>query len=145
MAKRPKTNIKTTDKEVRKVVPDADHAEPVWSFSLITLGGRWCWSLIDPEDRIKVLECFKAWEQMSWIQLKTGGHNYVLWDKLCNEAQDILKTLGHEGTDTLFEFKPEGMGIKRVFGIRDRQVFKIIWWDPLHEVCPWHGKGNKRL
>lgn len=24
----------------------------------------------------------------------------------------------------------------RIIGIRDRQVFQILWWDPDHKVCP---------
>ncbi len=27
-------------------------------------------------------------------------------------------------------------GKKRMWGIKDNNIFWILWWDPFHEICP---------
>ncbi len=27
-------------------------------------------------------------------------------------------------------------GKQRIWGIKDRNILKVLWWDPDHEVCP---------
>lgn len=57
---------------------------------------------------------------------------------MISEAQTRLEELKLDDEEELFRFRLDGTA--RVWGIREGRVFKILWWDPEHEICP----SNKR-
>jgi hypothetical protein len=72
---------------------------------------------------------------MTWgaIESNRKKNHSVEVGSLCKEAQERIHEL-KLGVDELFRFRLTGK--QRLWGIRDRERFKILWWDPDHEVCP---------
>lgn len=112
-------------------------SKPIWSFSILDIDGPFGWSQLASEDLEKVLERFRSWETMSWHQIKVEGkkQNHSISVVQCSRAaQKRLAEIRLDDVDDLFSLTVQGE--PRVIGILDRTVFKILWWDPEHQVCP---------
>jgi len=55
------------------------------------------------------------------------------WGRLVANAAGGNCTMD-DAVEDLFSLRLTGK--KRLWGIRDRHVFKVFWWDPEHGVCP---------
>jgi len=109
---------------------------PSWHLSSLDLDGPWCpranltavhiWSTLYPR-----LCCF---ETMQWREIEgaSGSHPVQVSD-LEKRARDRLVDIQQDDIDELFSLRIGGK--ERVWGIRDFNVLKILWWDPHHEVC----------
>ncbi len=53
---------------------------------------------------------------------------------MISKAQSRLLHLKLDDEEELFRFRLDGES--RVWGIREGRVFRILWWDPGHEICP---------
>jgi hypothetical protein len=102
--------------------------------------GSWSVQAGDSTYFRKALSRLAQLETMTWNAILSDKHNnhYVSPDTLCSEAQARLSELQLDGTDNLVSLRIEGK--PRIWGIRDRGVFRVIWWDPEHTVCPSHKK-----
>ena len=79
----------------------------------------------------------KSYEGMTWGQIENRRrYNHpVSKDKLVRKARQRLTVINMDDIDELWRFR---FGSKlRIWGIRDRHVFKVLWWDPQHRICPW--------
>ena len=78
----------------------------------------------------------KDFETMKWVDLigpQKPSHEIPV-DKISKESQKRLRKIGLEDIDTLVSLR---LGAKeRLWGIKDNECFKILWWDPNHEICP---------
>lgn len=136
----PKVKYEPQKRDKKPVVSSqfvSDDSGPiVWSFLLIDCCGPWGFdSICRNEFHSLITSSFKDKEGISWAKLKsdTGSHN-VLISKLIKEAKERLMELRIDDRDELFSMRFTGK--KRVWGIRDGNVFKVLWWDPKHEICP---------
>ncbi len=113
--------------------PRARH--PVWAFRIVDLGGPWCWGVIQGPVLAEVLARFRDYESMTWEQIDgpTGSHGVEPW-KLSREAQSRLTEIRQDDASELFSLRITGR--RRVWGILDEHVLRILWWDPEHQVCP---------
>src|SRR5262249_31923463 len=77
-----------------------------------------------------------ALETMTWAELqRSGKHHELSAHKLSKEAHKRLSELDQDdAADTLYSMHVTGK--MRIIGIRDRRYFKVLWWDPEHEVSP---------
>ncbi len=108
-----------------------------WSFSLIDMHGPFGWarcSLPDLENILK--QKLSSFETMTWEEIAGHRHHLIAVDNLSTEARKRLSQLRKEDYSTDEVFSLALGGKQRVIGIRDRDVFKLLWWDPEHEVCP---------
>lgn len=115
----------------------SDDRGPIfWSFSLIDCSGPWGFdSICKNELHNLITSGFKDKEGINWAELKAnGGSHNVEISKIEKNAQKRLEELFLDDRDQLFSMRFTGE--KRVWGIRDGNVFKILWWDPKHEICP---------
>lgn len=121
---------------------DFNKATPVWSFAALDLDGPFGWrSLVEPDDQVEVLNRLRALEKMTWHEIKMEGkkRNHSIRVADCSkEAQKRLRELELDDVDELFSLGVKGE--PRIIGILDRTIFKILWWDPEHQVCPSHKK-----
>jgi hypothetical protein len=108
---------------------------PVWAFRIVDLGGPWCWSAIEGALLAEVLARLRDYESMTWEQIDgpTGSHGVEPW-KLCKQAQLRLAAIRQDDASELFSLRITGR--RRVWGIVDEHVLRILWWDPDHQVCP---------
>lgn len=108
---------------------------PSWQLKSLDLDhDLWGWKKIKKFSDI--LEKLKNYETMTWGEIlsnKKYNHN-VLKDQLDKRAQKRLEDLKLDDISELFRLRLGGK--ERVWGILDRYILKIIWWDPEHTVCP---------
>lgn len=117
-----------------------DRAKIVWQLEIVDLVGTWGWRSVavarDGWDEI--LPKLKDFETMTWagIMRASGGrragnnHHPVAVEDLSRAAQNRLKELGLNDAGELFSLRLDGT--KRIYGIRDRQALKVLWYDPYH-------------
>ena len=75
------------------------------------------------------------YESMTWGDMNgpSGSHSVEV-QKLCKDAQDRLIALGKDEQGQLFSVRITGE--RRVWGVKDIAILRVIWWDPDHAVCP---------
>jgi len=115
---------------------------PVWKIGRIDVDGLWGHANIDRDTLWKqMFPKLKNYESMTWGSIAQNQHHNhsVEVSKLDKRARKRLEELGVE-VDELFRFRLNGT--QRVWGIRDREVFYILWWDPNHEICPSSKKNT---
>lgn len=111
---------------------------PAWNIKLLDINGEWGWDKIDPEILWNLIHVkLSEFEGRSWheilIKNKKKNHPIAIKD-LCSHAQKRLQEIGQDDVDEVISLGL--MGKERIIGIMDRNVLKILWWDPEHSVCP---------
>ena len=71
---------------------------------------------------------------MTWKAIGTNGSHPVALNDLDKTARDRLAELNLDDIDHLYSLRLSGT--ERVWGILDRSILKVLWWDPDHQVCP---------
>lgn len=118
-----------------------DSGSVFWSFSLLDCDGPWGFNKICRDELHQlVTNGFKHKEGVSWAEIKSSGSHHVEKNKLIKNAQKRLAEIYLDDHDELFSMRLTGK--KRIWGIRDGNIFKLLWWDPEHEVCPSYKKGT---
>lgn len=74
----------------------------------------------------------QTWNKIT-IKGKKQNHSIPVED-LCRAAQEGLLAVKQNDVAELVSLHLSGK--ERVWGIRDKYIFKILWWDPDHLVCP---------
>lgn len=84
---------------------------------------------------VEVLAKLRDFESMTWLEIDgpTGSHGVPL-HRLSKPAQQRLTELRQDDAAELFSLRITGK--RRVWGILDEHVLRILWWDPEHQVCP---------
>ncbi|RKZ48063.1 MAG: hypothetical protein DRR16_22345 [Candidatus Parabeggiatoa sp. nov. 3] len=117
--------------------PNSDKEKLSWQIRTLDLDGPWGWGELDAEALIYIHGKLAQFECMTWAEIKhpnTGCHPIKI-TALCSEAQKRLTEIKViEFEEELFSLRLSGK--ERIWGIRERHIFKILWWDPRHEVYP---------
>src|SRR5680860_208464 len=99
--------------------------------------GGWGWQNVSRATVVeRILYKLAHFETMTFPDIERavkGSHN-VSYDQLCRDAQKRLEERGLEDLDQLFSLRLSGK--ERIWGIREGNVLRILWWDPKHQVCP---------
>ncbi len=135
-ARQPRSVLSREESRAPRALPASPRARhPVWAFRIVDLGGPWCWSVIRGAVLAEVLARFRDYESMTWEQIdgRTGSHGVEPW-KLSRQAQLRLTEIRQDDASELFSLRVTGR--RRVWGILDEHVLRILWWDPEHQVCP---------
>ena len=106
-----------------------DHETLAWKVNILDEEGEWTWLKIKA-DKLKeiVLKKMKNFGTMTWHTLQGSGNSHpVEINKLCKDAQKRLQTIGQADVDALFSLRLSNK--ERIWGIRDRNILKILWWD----------------
>jgi hypothetical protein len=109
-----------------------------WLLGLIDKEGPWGWDELQPEDFwMTIKDKIGKYEKMSWQEiLKHEKNHAVKISDLCVGAQRRLSEIGQDDIEDLVQIFITNTA--RIFGIRDGNKLKILWWDPKHSVCPSH-------
>ena len=106
-----------------------------WRFSDHDRGGPWAWSGLDDASEYKrVMEQLHEFERMNWNAIVGRGSHEIERGRLAKRARDRLEKIGQDDVDHLMSFRVTGKN--RVWCIRDRNIMRVLWWDPNHSVCP---------
>jgi hypothetical protein len=100
---------------------------------MIDLEGPWGWLNIQSKDiLVYIMEKLRYFESMTWGEIDANRHNHPMpLDKIPKTARERLKERELDDLE-LYSFHLSGK--KRIWGIREREAFYIIWWDPEHTV-----------
>ena len=106
-----------------------------WRLSDHDKGGPWSWSGLDDAPEYKrVMEQLHEFERMNWNTIVGQGSHEIERGRLAKQARDRLEEIGQDDVDHLMSFRLTGRN--RVWCIRDRNIMRVLWWDPNHSVCP---------
>lgn len=108
---------------------------PLWAFRIVDLQGPWGWDRMEAAVVVEVLTKLRDFESMTWLEIDgpTGSHGVAL-HRLSRQAQQRLTEIRQDDAAELFSLRITGK--RRVWGILDEHVLRILWWDPGHQVCP---------
>ena len=142
MSKKPKHNKNITVEKRARGASKANETinMPVsWHIRNIDWDGSWAFNKITFKEFIDcVYPIIKQFEKMRWNEILGKNHHAVQKGSMIPKARRRLEDIGQDDVDELISFKCSGE--KRLWGIRDRNIFKVLWWDPKHEVCPSNKK-----
>lgn len=106
-----------------------------WHIRILDRGGPWSWAGIDAATLWTELhQKLGNFETMRWSEILGSNNHAVKLGDLCAEAQKRLQEIEQDDVEELVSLRLAAR--KRVWGIRDGNVLKILWWDPEHQVCP---------
>lgn len=131
-SKNPRTSIdpKSFDSEVIN-----------WHLRLIDFEFEYGWLNIDIETfRSQIINKMRSVELMTWDQIKKADSHNIAITSLIPEARKRLEQLHLLDAGELFSLRLSG--IERIWGIRDKTTFKVLWWDPQHKICPSFKKNT---
>ncbi|RJP86702.1 MAG: hypothetical protein C4518_13095 [Desulfobacteraceae bacterium] len=114
---------------------DTSSITPVWQTGVIDVDGPWGWK--DIEHNLfftTILPTMQNFETMTWFEILGRNNHEVKIQQLIKPAQKRLAFLSLDDFESLVSLRLTGP--QRVWGIKIQNVFKILWWDPKHEVCP---------
>jgi hypothetical protein len=115
---------------------ESDERKPLWSLAVLDQNGPWGWCKVEGAAILcEIHATLRNYESMEWNHIlhKTGSHSIARY-KLCKEAQTRLEEIGQADIDDLICLRKEGS--QRIWGIKDRHILRVLWWDPDHGVYP---------
>jgi hypothetical protein len=118
-------------------VEQANLAPISWHFSCIDTDGPWSFKNIDSNMLWnQIVPKIKAFEGKSWTQIfQTGRDHPIEIAKIIPEAQmRFEKQFGALDADQLVSLHIDGL--KRIWGLKEGSIFKVLWWDPNHDIYP---------
>lgn len=127
-------------KKIPRVDANVDYwgSHPIWSFAILDrfapVGG---WIHLDPMELDSLLPRLCQLETMTWAEILSDGrtqNHAINVDKLIPEAQERLKFLNLDDYEEVLSLRVTAKA--RIYGIRDGAIFRILWWDPEHKICP---------
>ncbi len=107
-----------------------------WRFAGADRNGPFSWAaLVDAGEYKAVQEKLHEFEKLNWAQIIATGSHPIPLDKLSKEARERLAAIRQDDIDELMSFRV--MGEPRVWCIPHKNLMRVLWWDPKHQVCPW--------
>jgi len=107
-----------------------------WCFELFDKGAKWHDGNYTEETFREIAGFLQGYSTMRWgliEQDRTRNHE-VCVVKMIKDAQKRLEEIKLDDYDRLWHFRFDGK--KRLWGIRNGHVFRILWYDPQHKICP---------
>ncbi len=80
------------------------------------------------------MEHLHEFETMDLDTIQRQGSHPVEVVRLARKARDRLAEIKQDDVDYLRSFRITAK--KRVWCIPDRNIMRVLWWDPNHTVCP---------
>jgi hypothetical protein len=115
--------------------PEIDGSPLAWRFSGSDNAGPYSWAALEHGAPFKeVMDRLHEFETKTWEEIiRTGSHPIEVY-KCEKPAKNRLEEIKQDDIDELMSFRVSGK--KRVWCIKDRNIMRVLWWDPEHEVCP---------
>lgn len=147
-SKRAKKAVAQKNKQIHTAInPNSSlHQHPAWHFSRRDMDHpEWGWNTISGEDFHELisqhLACF---ETMTWSQIlevsggkSKGTHHHSINIHQCSkDAQRRLAELKLDNIPALFSLRINNK--KRIWGIKEGHVLRLLWIDKQHSVYPSH-------
>ena len=130
---------KRSRKSQRSDPPSYSQEKIVWAFSRVDEEGDWGWrTQASSAWWDYILPKLQNFESMTWIEImqavggRSRGNNShpVLVEKLTANAKKRLGEIDQNDVTELFSLRLDST--TRIYGIRDQQVLKLLWYDKHH-------------
>lgn len=93
------------------------------------------WHKLDASSLQYVRQRIVEFEGRTWADILGDHHNHnVELSRLSSAATKRLEQLHQDDLEELLSLRLSGK--ERIWGILDRGVCTLLWWDPEHQVCP---------
>lgn len=147
--KKPTLAQAPSDEKQARIKGDPQDSCFRWRTNRLDFGGPWGWHLVHPcELHRNIIRDLHELEGWTWMDVQKsrskGSGNSISVQDLHKDAQARLTQLGIE-EENLFELRIDGFlsyQYPRVWGVRDGQYLRVLWWDPYHEI--YHTVANKK-
>lgn len=109
------------------------HQLIAWHFHVMDSDGDWPCDI----ETITEISCrLHEYETKRWFEVEKIKNNHPMSTRSIEpKAQRRLVKLGLDDTGTLYQLYIAGKGKKRrLWGLRQENIFQILWWDPDHTV-----------
>lgn len=104
-----------------------------WHFECMDTSGSWPCSINTLQN---IQNRLHEYERIKWSGLSGSSHPLPI-NKIIPKAQRRLSELGYSDYENLYQFEiRNGNSKQRLWGLRTENIFKILWWDPNHEIYP---------
>jgi hypothetical protein len=135
VSKTPKAGKQTSGKRP-SIAPDSTLGEKVrFRFNLVDVDGPWCLSAITPDDHKELIRKLGNFESMTVGEIFTGGYPGKDYEfDGCPNAEAVRRLFELHQTSEISRLRVSGAG--RLYGIRQRNEFAIVWYDPKHQIWP---------
>lgn len=127
-------NVKQEGRNFRSGPQSCEGEYLCWRFSIMDMGGPFSFADVKAKTWQRILEKMRQWDSMTWGEIEGDDNHAVAVAQLSSKAQKRLLEIGQDDIDEIFSLRL--IGRERLIGIRDRHVFRVLWWDPYHQVCP---------
>jgi hypothetical protein len=108
---------------------------PSWKICSMDMNGRWGWKKLDYQTLIDhIIPQMKNFETMKWNEILNRNSHEVSTSLIIPDAYKRLIELSLDEFDYLVSMRLSGK--MRLWGIRNKSTLRVLWWDPLHEICP---------
>ncbi|GGK35401.1 hypothetical protein [Salinarimonas ramus] len=113
--------------------PEIEGLPLAWRFSACDRDGPFSWIAFETADKFKeVIDRLHDFETKSWNDLLGAGCHPIEVYRLEKEARDRLRAIQRDDLDELMSFRVAGA--HRLWCVRERNIMRILWWDPDHMV-----------
>lgn len=88
------------------------------------------------DDFHSIAYAFKSFESMTWNQIfidNSENNHAISLNDIEKFAYDRILSLSYDDQNCLWSLRLNGR--QRLWGIREKNYFLVIWWDPFHQVC----------
>lgn len=129
-------------REIR-IAPSFDWASmPIaWQFLHLDIAGPFGWHVCDRDTLLeKIMGVVKSYETMAWREIPRKRLHPISVGDLTRQAQSRLDEIDQGDVEELYCLRVESK--PRIWGIRDRVYFRVLWWDPNHQVYPVNVHDN---
>ncbi len=110
---------------------------PSWQISLLEMHGHFGWQEVNREKLDQIRCRLVNLEKQTWNEILVGAKKQfhpIACSTLSKLAQDRLRELKLDDIEQVYSFRLTGR--ERIFGILQRGILILLWWDPDHRVCP---------
>ncbi len=117
--------------------PDFGGSNPSWQIHILQTQGPFGWDVLDKEKLERIRQRLANFETMTWNEILVKGkkrNHTIQVEDLPSENQKRLREIGQQDVDQLVSLSVSGR--ERIFGILDKAVLRLLWWDPEHQVYP---------
>ena len=121
--------------------PDWFGMHIAWHFRDLDHEGPFGWHVCDRETLVEtIMKRIESFETMRWKEIPAKLLHPIKISDLAPAAQKRLEEIEQMDIAELWCLR---IGKKpRVWGIRDRLYFRVLWWDPDHAVYQMNVKDN---
>jgi hypothetical protein len=129
---------RTKSLPVPRRLPEAETSNEriCWRFKYADHDGPWCFHEVGSGELCRVLNQLTSFESMTVAEAFSGrpGKDYNVEDIPNQLARGRLAALGIADITKISRFRLSGA--ERLYGVRQQNVFYVVWWDPHHQIWP---------